>query len=261
METTAVFYGEGFFGYSPEKNFYMFSFWHFLPIVLMVAAIVLIAVFKDRIKNFKHEDKIRYIFAFVMMIVEMSYFWRLLYVGPEHGERNDLLAKLPMQICQWGLIICMFTMMTKSRALFGINFFLTLLFATVALAYPMVITYTGPAYYRYYQFWLEHTLPIIGTFYMMCVHGFKPEYKHIFYTFFVLTPLIIFAVIANATIEGANYLYLMTEVNFLPESQFLRIPILLVIVIGLFNLMYFGFKFIDKKIAAKNLPEPAAKEQ
>ena len=252
MDNVIRFYNEGFFGYAPEKDFYLFSFWHFLPIILMIAAIVLIAVFKDKLKNYKHEDKIRYTFAFVMMMVEMSYFWRILYVGDSWYENKDLLTMLPLQICQWGLIVCIFTMMTKSRTLFGINFYLTLLFATVAVVYPMVISQTGPRYYRYYQFWAEHALPIIGTFYMMFVHGFKPQYKHLYYTFFVLAPLTVAALIANSTIENADYLYLNTEVPFLPESMFIRVPILVGVVVILFHLMYFGFKFIDKKITEKD---------
>ena len=81
MNTTVKFFSEGFFGYSSEKDFYMGSIWHILPIVLMIITICLIYKYRKRIKNYKYETRVRYILAFVMLIVEMSFFWRLEYVG------------------------------------------------------------------------------------------------------------------------------------------------------------------------------------
>ena len=173
MSTSVNFYSEGFFGYSNEQDFFMGSIWHILPITLMIIAIILIHKYREKIKNFKYESSVRYILAFVMMIVEMSFFWRLLYVGNQ-GQADTMLTYLPFQMCQWGLLICIFTITSKNQKLFSINYYITLLFASIALIYPLVITNTGPRYYRYYQFWLEHILPIISVFYLMFVHDIKP---------------------------------------------------------------------------------------
>ena len=180
--TTVKFFRDGFFGYSSQKDFYMGSIWHILPIVIMIIVIFLIYKYREKIKNYKNERAVRFILAFVMMIVEMSFFWRLEYVGTQ-GVNDTLLTYLPIQMCQWGLIICIFTITSMNKKLFSINYYITLFFATVALIYPLVIEQTGPRYYRYYQFWLEHILPIISVFYLMFVHGMKPEKKGIFYTF------------------------------------------------------------------------------
>ena len=49
-------------------------------------------------------------------------------------------------------------------------FILTLFAGTIfALITPTVITYTGPTRFRYYQFWLEHTLGYISIFYMIFI--------------------------------------------------------------------------------------------
>ena len=248
MENTTIVqcFKDGFFGYSDNTDFYMGSIWHILPIVLMIITIFLIYKFRNKIKNFKYEATVRYILAFIMLIVEMSFFWRLQYVGTQ-GAADNMLGYLPIQMCQWGIICCIFTILSKNIKLFSINYYVTLLFATIALFYPIVITKTGPTYYRYYQFWLEHTLPIISVFYLMFVHGLKPEYKGIYYTYIALIPLIIVCMIANNKIPHANYLYLKLNVPFLPDVQIYRVIILSIMTIVMFNLMYLVYKKIESR--------------
>ena len=238
--TTVKFFRDGFFGYSTKQDFFMGSIWHILPIALMILTIILIYKYREKIKNFKYETSVRYILAFVMMIVEMSFFFFLLYVGNQ-GEADTMLTYLPFQMCQWGLLICIFTITSKNKKLFSINYYITLFFASIALIYPLVIKNAGPRYFRYYQFWLEHILPIISVFYLMFVHDMKPEKKGIFYTFFVTVPLTIVALIANSRIKGARYLYLTLDVKILPKNMVLKASILFVLVLGIFYLMYLPF--------------------
>ncbi len=206
----------------------------------MIIAIILIYKYRKQIKNYKYETNVRYILAFVMLMVEMSFFWRLLYVGTQ-GVYDTLLTYLPIQMCQWGLIISVFTIISKSKKLFSISYFITLLFASIALLYPLVIENTGPRYYRYYQFWLEHILPIISVFYLIFVHDMKPDYKGIYRTFIVTIPLAIAAIVANSKIAGARYLYLTLNVPILPENQIIRVIILSILAIGVYHLMYLPF--------------------
>ena len=96
------FHSEGFFGYSEYGSFQYFTLPHFIPLILLAVAIVLTYKYREAIRNWKFEERFRYILSFVMIIVEMSYFWRLLYVGGEGS--NTLMDRLPLQLCQWGLI-------------------------------------------------------------------------------------------------------------------------------------------------------------
>lgn len=247
MSSTSVnFFKEGFFGYSDETVFHLWSFWHFLPIVIMIVSIILIYKYRDKIRNSKYETTIRYVLAFVMLMVEMSYFWRLLYVGAQ-GKHETMMNYLPLQMCQWGLIICVFTLLSKNKKLFSINFYVSLLFTPLALIYPFVIAKTGPTYYRYYQYWLEHILPIVCIFYLMFVHRLKPDYKGIYKTLILIVPLSIFSIIANVMVPDANYLYLRQNVPVLPKELYYRVPILYVVVYAVFNLMYFIYYKIDNK--------------
>ena len=57
--------------------------------------------------------------------------------------------------------------LTENKHFFDIDVFVCLTVGILPLALPAVINKTGPTYYRYYQFWLEHILPIYAVFYMM----------------------------------------------------------------------------------------------
>ncbi len=258
-----LFYKDGFFGFGEKGNFEYWSFAHFAPILVMLAAIVLIYIYRDRLRQWKHEETFRFIFAFVMLMVEMSYFWRLLYVGSSEPDKViDLLDKLPLQVCEWTCIIASFMLMKKSKNLFQICFFVCLTFGLFPLLTPSVITTTGPAYYRYYQYWLEHILPIIAVFYMMFVHGARARLKGIILAVAFMSVLATLAIICNLNIEGANYLYLGAEgtsggggspmdilpkVNSATGTMFLRLGIIIPLFVGLLFGLYYLSAFIEKK--------------
>lgn len=253
MEVWCQFFSSGFFGYGEKGNFKYWSFAHFAPIILLIAAIYLIFRFRKQLREWKHEETFRFIFAFVMLMVEMSYFWRLLYVGSSDPTEQHLLDKLPLQVCEWTCIIACFMLMKKSNNLYQICFFVSLSAGIFPLVTPAVIVTTGPAYYRYYQFWLEHILPIIAVFYMTFVHGSRAHFKGIFYAVGMLGVLAVFSIIANIKVPGTNYMYLATStdgdsiVNFLPENIWVRLALFSVVIFSLFIGIYYLSRFIDNK--------------
>lgn len=251
------FYSKGFFGYGERGDFVPWSIWHIVPLLVIAAAIFLLWRFREPLRNWKHEYRFRCVFAFVMLLSEMSYFWRILYVGNEWGI-GTLMDKLPFHVCQWGLFCAVFALMSDSETLFGINFFVTLCLTLPALFVPTVIIFTGPGYFRYYQFWMEHGLPVIAVFYMMFVREKRPKYWHLWLSLGLLMLLSIPSVIANRTIPGANYMYLgnftgsdveVTDpLSFLPRSQVPRYISLFAVVAALFHLLYAIEKFIERRI-------------
>ena len=233
------FNNEGFFGYSLEQDFFDFSFWHFLPIIILCAAIFFTYRYREKIKGFKHEETLRFVLAAVILLNEFAYFWRLLYVGRALSG-DQLITYLPLEVCQWSAFLCAFMLMKKSKHLFDICFYICLSLGLLPLFTPAVIHYTGPSYFRYYQFWLEHILPIYAVFYMLFVMGYKPDFKKIWKPYCALAVLATFAIIANLNIEGANFMYLADTTdgsslaNILPPS----IPLRLVIGFGLVTVLF-----------------------
>ena len=242
LDSYNKFYSDGFLGYGEKGDFKYFSLAHFLPIVLLIAAIVLTYVFRDKIKNYKYEKYIRYSLAFLMMLVEMSYYWRMLYSG--NPNREDLLSHFPIQVCTISALLTVFLLTTESKQLFDYLAYVVLTLGMVPLITPAVIMNTGPRYYRYYQFFLEHLIPIYSVFYFMFIKDRKIELKNIWKPFVLLVPFGLIAVILNSNIEGANYFYLGTQTdgasiaNIMPNNIVLKCFIYAAITISLFLILY-----------------------
>ena len=198
-----------------------------------------------------------------MLLAEMSYFWRLLYVGSSDPAEQNLLDKLPLQVCEWTCITAIFMITKKSRALYQICFYVCLTVGIFPLLTPTVITTTGPTYYRYYQYWMEHILPILAVFYMTFVHNFRPKMKGIALASAFMVVLAVFAMICNFNIDGANYLYLATGtadgggsvmdvLMKIAPNVWGRLGLLVVIVLGMFFIAYGVFVGIERMAKQKH---------
>ena len=248
---TMIFYDGGFFGYGEDGDFRSWSPAHILPIVLMAAVLVLIWKKRAAIRNWKQEENFRFLFVFIMLMWEMSYFWRLLYVGPADPSLHTLLTKLPLQICQWTLITCCFMMMKKSEELFHMDFFLVLSFSPLALLVPAVISNCGPRYFRYYQYWGEHLMPIIGMFYMMFVHGFRPKFRGVAYMAVLILLMAVPGIYLNTVVRDAHFFYLkpgsFSMLSFLPDNTVLIAAIYLSAAFTLCVIEYSIYRLIVRK--------------
>lgn len=230
------YYHEGFFGYSLTPVFEEFSLAHFLPIFLLVGAILLVYRYREKIATWKGEETLRFILGGVLILNEAFYYWRLLYVGNGGASQLDpMLTYLPLQVCEWSAYIAAFMLMKKSRHLFDICYYVCLTLGAIPLITPAVITYAGPTYARYYQFWIEHLIPIFAVFYMMFVHGFRANYRKAYKPVAWLSVLCTVAIIANLNIDGANFMYLAAGTagdsiaNILPQNIWVRLGLYMVI--------------------------------
>lgn len=257
----AYFFGAGNEADGPEFSGFTLS--HFLPILLMIGIILLIYKFKDFIKEYKHEEKIRYTLAFIMIVSEMSYFWRLVGITSLNPNPVD---HLPITVCGWGIVFASYLMIGKSQTLYDICYFWLFAGTIFALITPTVITYTGPTRFRYYQFWLEHTMGYIGVFYMTFVHKMRPTVKSAIKSYSALAILAVIAYSANVIIgPGANYLFMARPestpsiLDILPPNFALRIVVMAIVVTTLYFLSYLPWYLMDRK--AKQTSESNVTEE
>ena len=242
-----------FFGQGTEVEFSIFTPAHFLPILLMLAVIWLISRFRDVLADERWDTLIRYTLAFTLLISEMSYFWRLVGVPELNPNPVD---HLPITVCGWAVVFCSFMIVGKNQSLFDIAYFWLFSGSLFALLTPTVITYAGPTRFRYYQFWLEHTLGYIAIFYMIFVHRMRPTVRSLIRSYTVLLGLAIFAAWINNLIPGANYLYMArpesapSVLDILPPNYALRTAIIVVCITALFLLAYLPWYLKDKKAKA-----------
>ena len=243
-----------FFGVGSETEFSLLTPAHILPILMMLAVIFLIHRKADTLRTWKYEEKLRYLLAFALIICDMSYYWRL--VGIPSLQPNPV-ENLPIGVCQWAVIFCSFLVIGKSQTLFDIVYFWLLSGSLFALLTPTVITYTGPTRFRYYQFWLEHTLGYISVFYMIFVHRMRPTVRSAFKSMGALVVLALIAYQVNCMIPGANYLYMARPeaapsiLDILPANFALRVAIMAAAISAMFVLAYLPWYFKDKKTAVE----------
>ena len=239
-----------FFGAGETQEFAIFTFAHFAPVLVMLGIIFLIYHKKDAIRNWKHEETLRFVLAFMLIISDMSYYWRLVgmpSLGPNPVEN------LPIGVCGWAVIFCSFMLAGKKQGLFDIAYFWLLSGSLFALLTPTPLNFTGPTRFRYYQFWAEHTLGYIAIFYMIFVHGMRPNFKSLIRSYLALLVLAIIAYNVNVMIPGANYLYLArpesapSVLDILPPNFALRTAIIVLVITAMFFLAYLPWYLKDRK--------------
>ena len=250
-----------FFGKGDEVEFRNFTLPHFAPIIIAIALIVLIYKFRNKLRESKCDLILRYVMAFVMIVSEMSYFWRL--VGIPSLEPNPI-DHLPITLCGWAVIFCSYMVIGKSQTLFDISYFWLFSGTLFALITPTVITYTGLTRFRYYQFWLEHTMGYISIFYMMFVHKMRPTIKSAIKSYSVLAVLAVIAYVANRILgPGANYLYMAEPestpsiLDILPSNFWVRAFVMMSVITAMFAISYLPWFIMDKKAKKKPLDSNA----
>jgi len=248
LEFLKCFLGEG-----EPVEFTNFTAPHFLPILVAAALIFVIRIYRDKLRTLKHEPVFRYILAFALIISEMSYYWRLIAI-PSLGPNP--VDHLPITVCGWVVVFSSYMLIGKSQTLFDISYFWAFCGSIFALITPTVITYTGPTRFRYYQFWAEHLLGYVALFYMIFVHGMRPNKKSFVKAYVSLIALAGVAYWANQLIgPGANYLFMARPedtpsiLDILPPNFALRLLIMAGAITLLFVLAYLPWYIMDKKKA------------
>lgn len=240
-----------FFGIGTTVEFENFTFAHFAPIAIAVAVILLIRHFHSQLRSCRFEKNLRYTLAFLLIVCEMSYFWRLVGVPALNPNPVD---HLPITVCGWAVIFCSYMVVGKSQTLFDISYFWLFSGTLFALITPTVITYTGPTRFRYYQFWLEHTLGYVAIFYMIFVHGMRPTVKSAVKSYCALIVLALVAYFANTMLgPGANYLFMAKPedtpsiLDILPPNFALRVAVMAAVITLMYFLSYLPWLLKDRK--------------
>ena len=241
-----------FFGEGSTPEFALFTPAHFAPVLVMLAVIFLLRKKQDAIRVSPHEEKLRYILAFALLIADMGYYWRLagapwLAVGPAEN--------LPIGVCGWAAVFCSFMLVGKCQSLFDISYFWLLSGSLFALLTPTPLTYTGPTRFRYYQFWADHTLGYIAIFYMIFIHGMRPTVRSAVKSYCALVAMCLIAYWVNTMVPGANYLFLArpeaapSVLDILPPNFVLRTAIMVAVITAMYGLAYLPWYLKDKKSA------------
>jgi len=243
-----------FFGQGTEPEFALFTPAHFAPVLILIGVIFLLWRFREQIRRSRHEETLRYILAFALIISDMSYYWRL--VGAPWLQPGPM-ENLPIGVCGWAVIFCSYMLIGKKQILFDISYFWLLSGSLFALITPTPLTYTGVTRFRYYQFWMEHTLGYVAIFYMIFVHGMRPTVRSAVRSYAALLIMAVIAYQVNVMIPGANYLYMArpeaapSVLDILPPNFTLRLSIMAAVITAMYALAYLPWAILDRRKSAE----------
>ncbi len=209
-----------------------------VPIILLIFMIFLIVYFKSRIKEQPElEVKIRIITGVLFITLYLSHFvLRFLLYG------FDTIV-LPFQLCSISMLFAIVLIYTKNKTIYSFVLYTGVLGGIISLLTP-IIGYDSN-YFRYYQFYIAHSLLILTPIYFMAVFGFFPSKSDTIKSFIILQVLAIFMLFFNY-FNGTDFMFVLLDpeklVKFPLISKFGGIPFYLIWVelvgITLFYIMY-----------------------
>lgn len=172
---------------------------HWAALAFTIAVTAFIIGFRKRFRSRKADLAARRGIAAVLIAGDLS-----LYVWYTVTD-NWGYYSLPFQLCTMTLWLSAAMLLTGSRKLYDIVFFLGILGALQALLTPN-LDYTFP-YFRYFQFFIAHTAIIAASVYMTAAAGYRPTLRSALRAWGWLHVLAAAAGIVNA-VTGENFMFL-----------------------------------------------------
>ncbi len=243
------FFGRGPIGY--EFNY--FSLAHILPLMALILLIILLFIFRNKIKHSPYEYNIRITLAAFIIINEMMFVWDQVYLGVA-SISNDM----PLHLCGIGMYVTAFMLLLNSKKIFEVFYFWILCGAVMGLITPAALVLNdypdfGPMNFRYYQYFIGHSALIIFIFYMIFISKYIITFKSFIKSYIILNIYALFILFINYLID-ANYLYLRGAIDgaslldILPKFPY-NIIVLDVLAFIAFLIAYLPWYFINKKKA------------
>lgn len=186
-------------------QFQVFSTTHFVTIGIVFIFVILVYVFREKLKEQKRYNFFRYLFVAITLGQELSLnIYRIV-----QGEWV-ISTSLPLQLCGLAMIITSIILITESEKIFQSTFFVMMIGAVLAVVTPAVEKNFGFPHYRFIQFFVGHGMILVNFTFMLFVMGFQAniKYKHVLYNIATLLGLAAFNLVVNL-ITGGNYMYLM----------------------------------------------------
>lgn len=221
--------------FSQELNFDLamkpFSWQHGVLVLLGLLSVYVTLKYSHTIKGKPYEKKIKYLFAFWVFALELTYhihYWM-------HG-----MFSVPMHMCSLGAFLSVYILLTDSKKAYSMLFLIGITGGFIALMLPDTLGYP---YYnvRYYLFPIMHMNILIVPIFYYKAYGYRINLRSIYITFITIMALLPIANILNKTYDR-NYLFIGQEprilASFLPGWPYYFI----IGVIGLFfvfHLLYF----------------------
>lgn len=115
---------------------------------------------------------------------------------------------LPLELCSITLLLSIIMLWSRSRWLYEVLFFAGIGGALQAILTPNLAY--GYPHFRFFQFFIAHSLIILAPLYMTWIEQYRPTWKSIGKTMLFLNGLALIIGLLNYVI-GANYMFLLRK--------------------------------------------------
>ena len=219
---------------SPEHPFQPYGWPHLTVIFLTIALPFALAAFVRRTKS-PHVE--RAIVALLSALLILNYVAYLIFVR-SHGVVN-WQQMLPLQLCDWGMVVVIVAMWTGSQRWFEVAYFWGIGGTLQAVLTPNLRF--GFPDWRFISFFTSHSGIIVGVIFLMLTRRYRPYPMSIVRTFIWSELYFVVTMIADA-LTGFNYGFLLHKpeafsiLSFLSDSR----PLYLLEMHGVALLFFLG---------------------
>ena len=189
-----------FFSDVPGLELVEFGLLHISLILIIILGSVLIYIYRDKLRNYKHEKRVRYAMASFALLFEFSlYAWK---IGNGIWTWED---GLPIGVCGLTLYLAIIAMYTKKFSIFEIGIFWS--FGAVASVMFPDTPYSVDRF-RFYQYMFGHMFFFLMYIYMIFVLEFVPTFKSFKKSYIVMFITAVTLLLINL-ILNTNFFYLV----------------------------------------------------
>jgi hypothetical integral membrane protein (TIGR02206 family) len=223
---------------------------HLVVIVLTIALPFLLAAIVRRTKSSRLEHVITAVLSLILVLNYVAYLIFVRY----RGGAVTWQQMLPLQLCDWGMVVVIVAMLTGSQRWFEVAYFWGIGGTLQAVLTPNLRF--GFPDVRFFSFFISHSGIIVGVVFLMLIRRYRPYPMSIVRVFLWSELYFVITMIADAY-TGFNYGFLLHKpeafsiLNFLSDSR----PLYLVQMHGLallfFIVLYAPFAVVD--LARKKL--------
>jgi hypothetical integral membrane protein (TIGR02206 family) len=232
-----------------------------LPHLAMIfIAIVLPFVLAAVVRRTKSQRIERVIIGVLSAVLILNYFAYLIFIRSQGVV--DWRQVLPMQMCDWGLVVVIVAMWTGSQRWFEVAYFWGIGGTLQAVLTPN-LRYGFPDW-RFISFFTSHSGIIVGVIFLMLTRGYRPYPMSIVRVWLWSEFYFVVTLIADH-ITGFNYGFLLHKpeafsiLSFLSDSRPLYLLQLHLVALLFFLLLYAPFAIVD--LVTKNSLRNLGKQQ
>ncbi|HLR64607.1 MAG TPA: TIGR02206 family membrane protein [Pseudogracilibacillus sp.] len=193
------------FWYNPTNRFMMFSSEHYTMLISCLILLGIVFLFRKKLSHYRLQ--INYVFGAYFLISNL-----LLVIWYVTTDNWSWKHSLPIELCTISALLVGLICLSGKTKLMPYVYFFAVAGAIQAMVTPDLLY--GIHNFRFWQFFIDHSLLIIAPITVIVLNGMKLTYNHFISSFIILNIIALLVFGINWLID-ANYMFL----RYKPSGQ------------------------------------------